>query len=104
MISGLKSVTTSCARVLGSAGVARVWADPSPVGGVEAGESGGMLYLRLHGSPRVYYSAYDSAFIDSIALRMRQAGEQGRDVWCIFDNTARGEALPNALCLMERID
>lgn len=96
--------TQQGARVLGSAGVARVWADPSPVGSVEAGEPGGMLYLRLHGSPQVYYSSYDSAFIDSIALRIRQAGEQGRDVWCIFDNTARGEALPNALCLMERIE
>jgi uncharacterized protein YecE (DUF72 family) len=57
------------------------------------------LYIRLHGSPQVYYSAYDDAFLEGIALRMRHARELGAIVWCIFDNTARGEAVPNALTL-----
>jgi uncharacterized protein YecE (DUF72 family) len=34
---------------------------------------------------------------------MRQAQEKGAVVWCIFDNTARGEAMPNALTLMTQL-
>jgi uncharacterized protein YecE (DUF72 family) len=95
--------TSKGTDLLGSAGVSRVWADPSPVAGAIADDNAGMLYLRLHGSPQVYYSAYDDAFIEATALRIRRAREQGRDAWCIFDNTARGEAVPNALSLMARI-
>lgn len=95
--------TPKGAAVLDKAGISCVWADPSPVAGIQPPISCGMLYMRLHGSPRVYYSAYDDAFIDGVASRMRLAREEGRVVWCIFDNTARGEAIPNALTLSGRL-
>nr|WP_283254383.1 DUF72 domain-containing protein [Ramlibacter paludis] len=78
--------------------VARVLADP--VRFDEAGVPGGwpgLVYLRLHGSPRPYWSAYESELLARLALRMRQAETQAEEVWCIFDNTAGGKATANAL-------
>lgn len=89
--------------VLNEAGVSCVWAHPSPVAGIEAPDDSVWLYIRLHGAPQIYYSAYDDAFIESIAVRMRRAREAGKVAWCIFDNTARGEAIPNALSLKHRL-
>jgi len=78
--------------------VTRVIADP-PAGqpGPHVATSGS-VYARLHGSPRVYYSAYDDAYLDSVAAHLA-----GKDAWCIFDNTAAFEALPNALSLKQRL-
>jgi uncharacterized protein YecE (DUF72 family) len=89
--------------VLTEGGVSCVWAHPSPVSGIEAPDDASWLYIRLHGAPQIYYSAYDDAFIQGIAMRMRLAREAGRIAWCIFDNTARGEAVPNALTLVHRL-
>lgn len=74
--------------------VARVMADPLVVPG-----SGwkGLSYFRWHGSPRAYYSAYSDAAIADLASRVQ--GCEG-EVWCIFDNTAAGEAIPNAWQLL----
>ena len=55
------------------------------------------VYARLHGSPRMYYSSYDDAYLDSVAAWLT-----GKDAWCIFDNTASGAALPNALELLKK--
>jgi uncharacterized protein YecE (DUF72 family) len=82
--------------------VARVAADPARV--PEAGEPGGwpgLVYYRLHGSPRIYYSAYSEEYLDGVAARMRAA--DGGAAWCIFDNTASGAATANALDLLERL-
>lgn len=84
--------------------VARVAADPARV--PAAGEPGGwrgMAYYRLHGSPRVYYSSYEDAYLDALAARIRQDVDAGREVWCIFDNTASGAAAQNALDLQARL-
>jgi uncharacterized protein YecE (DUF72 family) len=84
--------------------VARVAADPAPV--PAAADPAGwreVVYFRLHGSPRIYYSAYDDAYLDDLAGRMRRASERAEQVWCIFDNTALDEATPNALSLIERL-
>lgn len=84
--------------------VARVLADPVLFD--EAAAPGGwpaLVYLRLHGSPRRYWSAYDDALLVRLATRLRQAREEGAACWCIFDNTAGGEAVGNALTLL-RID
>lgn len=56
-------------------------------------------YWRLHGSPRIYFSAYDPIYIHALANRLRAAAAEGVQVWCIFDNTASGAALRNALQL-----
>lgn len=77
--------------------VARVAADPAPVpAAAEPGGWRGLTYLRLHGSPRTYWSSYDAARIAAIAARLRDAAA---DAWCIFDNTASGAALENAWML-----
>ena len=76
--------------------VARVAADPASAHG--AGDPGGwdgVTYYRLHGSPRTYWSSYTPAFIDALAKKLP------RGAWCIFDNTASGAALENALALRE---
>ncbi|WP_345779943.1 DUF72 domain-containing protein [Luteibacter flocculans] len=89
--------------ILADVGVACVQADPAPVAHAACTGDPSLLYLRLHGSPDIYYSAYDDAFIDDIATGLHRAYKAKTDVWCIFDNTARGAAVPNALRMMERL-
>jgi uncharacterized protein YecE (DUF72 family) len=81
-------------RLMTRYAVAQVAADPPcvPAAGQPGGWTG-LAYYRLHGSPRVYWSAYSHQVLDRLATLLRgQAGE----VWCIFDNTAAGAALENA--------
>jgi uncharacterized protein YecE (DUF72 family) len=79
--------------------VGRVAADPACV---ELASSPGAwcetVYYRLHGSPRTYYSAYDAAYLEALAQQL--AAARGRQVWCIFDNTALGAATENAQQLL----
>ncbi len=78
--------------------IARVAADPAPAPG--AGEPGGwrgLTYLRLHGSPRIYYSAYAPEVLAATAERIAR---EAAPTWCVFDNTAEGCALPDALTVM----
>jgi uncharacterized protein YecE (DUF72 family) len=86
--------------LLASHEVARVLADPVRV--PEAADPGGwpgLVYVRLHGSPRMYYSAYDTALLDALARRIAIELQVGRPTWCIFDNTASGAAAHDALAL-----
>ncbi|MFM0466692.1 DUF72 domain-containing protein [Paraburkholderia strydomiana] len=95
--------TDEAAQTLIDGRVACVRAHPPPVAGAEPVGDPRTLYIRLHGSPRIYYSAYDEPFIEAVAARIVEARDSGADVWCIFDNTAHGEAVPNALMLMEKL-
>ncbi|MGJ7611037.1 MULTISPECIES: DUF72 domain-containing protein [unclassified Variovorax] len=80
--------------------VARVLADPVLFDEAAApGGWPGLVYLRLHGSPRRYWSAYDDELLALLAKRLRRAKEEGAQCWCILDNTAGGEAVGNALTL-----
>lgn len=80
-------------------GIARVGADPERAqGALQPGGSRHVTYLRLHGSPRVYFSAYDDTFIE--AIRETLAATDG-PAWCIFDNTASGAAAGDALRLKQ---
>ena len=84
--------------------VARVAADPPVVS--QAALPGGwqrFLYIRLHGSPKIYYSVYSPEIIRATAQRLGDAPEQLEDRWCIFDNTALGEATGQALDLLQRL-
>lgn len=80
--------------------VGRVGADPVCAPGAdEPGGWPGTVYFRLHGSPRMYYSAYDAAFLDRLVGRLdaaRRAPGLAGPVWCIFDNTALDAATANA--------
>ena len=78
--------------------VARVAADPArtPALGVPGGWSG-LVYLRLHGSPRMYWSRYSAQQLEEFAALLQRPVATER--WCTFDNTAGGAALENALAM-----
>jgi uncharacterized protein YecE (DUF72 family) len=81
--------------------VARVAADPAIV--AEAALPGGwpgIVYWRLHGSPRRYRSSYEPDRLSDYAERLEHHRETG-DLWCIFDNTASSAATGNALALLD---
>lgn len=83
--------------------VGRVAADPAPVAAAAVpGGWAGLVYHRLHGSPRMYYSAYGAEALELRAQELAAAGA-GVAAWCIFDNTADGEAVGNALELRRRV-
>jgi uncharacterized protein YecE (DUF72 family) len=81
--------------------IARAAADPVPAPGAsEPGGWRGLTYIRLHGSPRMYYSAYEPPFITALARRIKS---QRGPVWCVFDNTAAGAALGDAIATMNEL-
>ena len=91
--------TPAADAALGDAWIARVAADPAVV--PQAAEPGGwrgLTYLRLHGSPRMYASAYGPDALAAAARRLDQR-PTGTVGWCIFDNTMLGAATENALAL-----
>lgn len=84
--------------------VARVAADPARVpAAAEPGGWPGLVYWRLHGSPRMYYSGYSPDAIDAMATRLKASDAAGIPAWCIFDNTASGAATADALALKARL-
>jgi uncharacterized protein YecE (DUF72 family) len=84
--------------------IARVAADPARVpAAAETGGYDGLAYLRLHGSPRVYYSAYPPDALDRIAGVLAEKAADGARTWCIFDNTALGAATSDALTVRSRL-
>jgi uncharacterized protein YecE (DUF72 family) len=60
-----------------------------------------MQYVRLHGSPRMYYDAYADNVLQRVSGRLLQPDPRTDERWCIFDNTALGHATANALALVE---
>ncbi len=83
--------------------IARVAADPAVVpAAAEPGGWDGLVYYRLHGSPKVYYSAYADEYLASLAKTLTRCA-QTAEVWCIFDNTAEGAATANALDVLARV-
>lgn len=78
--------------------IGRVAADPArhPLAATPGGWRG-IGYWRLHGSPRMYFFSYDEAALASLARAMRE--DEADEIWCIFDNTASGAEVPNALAL-----
>lgn len=78
--------------------IGRVGADPAPV--PQAARPGGWVgvrYCRLHGSPRIYHSHYSNDAIRASLVQLRTEAIEGAEFWCIFDNTASGVAMTNAL-------
>jgi len=86
-------------RLLREYGVARVAADPpqgSPLAARPDGDVG-WRYFRWHGSPRIYWSAYEDERLKGLAAEIENYGRG--ESWVIFDNTAAGFAMENALSL-----
>lgn len=82
--------------------VGRVLADPVVhAAGRLPGGFAGLVYARLHGSPRMYCSAYDRAVLDALKVRLEAAARLGAGVWCILDNTAEGAAVADALYTLQ---
>jgi uncharacterized protein YecE (DUF72 family) len=84
--------------------VARVAADPAPVPAAALpGGFRGVTYYRLHGSPKMYYSAYAPAYLEALAGTLAGAARSA-PAWCIFDNTALDAATPDGLSLIEQLE
>ncbi len=80
--------------------IARVAADPAPVPGAnEPGGWHGLSYYRLHGSPRIYYSAYSPEYLSAVAELLTRDVAAAVVTWCIFDNTAAFAATGDALTI-----
>lgn len=83
---------------------ARVLADP--VLEDAAARPGGwtdLVYLRLHGSPKTYWSSYGNGVLSSLAARLSMERTRRTECWCVFDNTAGGAATANALELQRKL-
>jgi uncharacterized protein YecE (DUF72 family) len=81
--------------------IARVAADPAKApGAAEPGGWPGLLYWRLHGSPRMYWSAYESDVLETLAARLIVRPSHA---WCVFDNTTSGAAAEDALKLQDLV-
>lgn len=92
--------TTDANDWLAERAIARVAADPTPVSrGGEPGGWNGLAYYRWHGSPRIYYSDYDAAALAALGKHVDRQIKRRIPTWCIFDNTASGAALGDALAL-----
>jgi uncharacterized protein YecE (DUF72 family) len=96
--------TRDADRLLVDYNVARVAADPArvPVAAIPGGANE-LAYFRLHGSPRIYWSRYEDQYIDDLSAVIAGVALEANTVWCIFDNTASGSAIPNALSVAERL-
>lgn len=84
--------------------VARVAADPArvPAAAVPGGYDR-IVYIRLHGSPRIYYSAYPTEWLEPISGTIAEKAALGISTWCIFDNTTLGAATTDALTVKSHL-
>lgn len=73
--------------------IERVLADPAPVWAAEDFTEP-PTYVRLHGKPKIYYSSYTDEELYSFSTLLPPKG------WCVFDNTASGSAIENALKML----
>jgi uncharacterized protein YecE (DUF72 family) len=90
-------------RTLRECTISRVAADPAGVPrAAVAGGDRNFRYMRLHGSPRMYYDAYSAQTLDRIARELMSSAFSATEAWCIFDNTALGQATEDALALSRR--
>jgi len=95
--------TPEAERLLAEREVACVAADPAVVPqGADPGGWGGLVYHRLHCSPKVYHTAYPAEYLEALASRLAEAATAAQ-TWCIFDNTALGAATADALAVLEQL-
>lgn len=94
--------TSEADDLLKSIRAARVAADPDkPARASLPGGDRDMVYYRLHGSPRMYYSPYDESYLQRLATQLSRPAAS--ESWCIFDNTASGAAIHNAVELADML-
>ena len=104
--------TPAADRTLVACRVGRVAADPArcsqadaPGGwlGRDGDGRGAVVYHRWHGAPRMYWSRYEFAWVRARVDELKKWPADA-DCWCIFDNTAGGGAISNALELRTLLD
>ncbi|GAB4191000.1 MAG: DUF72 domain-containing protein [Simkaniaceae bacterium] len=61
----------------------------------------GHVYIRLHGPKGAYQGKYSSKSLKSWAKKIIDWRNDGRDVYCYFDNDQKGYAPQNAIDLLE---
>jgi len=77
--------------------VSRVVADPAKCEGAgEPPQAARLIYYRLHGSPRMYYSAYSEEYLSNLSKQIQTLRKRSKEVWCMFDNTAHHASWANA--------
>lgn len=83
--------------------IARAAADPAivPAAAVPGGWPH-VVYYRLHGSPRKYWSIYDKERLAQWVVALSSLPRRTL-AWCVFDNTASGGAAGNALQLLKML-
>jgi len=101
--------TPGADRALAACRVGRVAADPARSAGADepggwlgpnGDGAGAVVYHRWHGAPRTYWSRYELDWLRERSERLAR-WPRDADCWCIFDNTAGGGAISNALELRE---
>ncbi len=59
-------------------------------------------YVRMHGPEGRYRGRYDDAAINALCKKITGIAEEGREVYCYFNNDTEGYAWENAQMLMAR--
>lgn len=97
--------TPEAVRMLAAHDIALTVADTAGRWPMFAPESGGFVYVRLHGAEELYASGYTDEQTDSWAHRILAwaSGPVPRDVYVYFDNDAKGHAPHDALRLSRRV-
>lgn len=62
---------------------------------------GGFVYLRMHGKKSLYSSNYSHKELKNLAQKIKKYLSQNLDVYCYFNNDARGFACQNAKALQK---
>jgi uncharacterized protein YecE (DUF72 family) len=62
------------------------------------------VYIRLHGPGEAYQGSYDTRSLAGWAGALSTWSDQGRDIFCYFDNDQEGFAAHNALELQAMLD
>ncbi|NIS37829.1 DUF72 domain-containing protein [Candidatus Saccharibacteria bacterium] len=60
-------------------------------------------YVRLHGPGDAYQGSYDQKTLSEWAKLFKKWAEQGKEIYCYFDNDQNGYAVKNASMLQEMI-
>jgi uncharacterized protein YecE (DUF72 family) len=61
-----------------------------------------VVYYRFHGVPHLYYSSYDTAFLQQITLAIKNANQVNK-VFLYFNNTAQTAAIHNARFVIHEV-
>ncbi len=94
-------LNTSFFQALQERNIAFCWSDTAGRYPYAEEITANFLYIRLHGSPKLYYSSYSDDFLKKLAQKLRTIQ---KDAFIYFDNDAEGHAPANALTLKKILE